>query len=89
MNDGTLWIGTDGGLAFWNGTSITTNGVASSLGHVQISALLQDRDGNVWAGTPRGLVRLNNKGTVLQEDASHAAGDDNQSVRRQGRAIFG
>lgn len=75
MRDGTLWIGTDDGLIFWNGTAITPNSVASSLSHVQISALLQDRDGNVWAGTPHGLVRLNSKGSVLQEDAKHAAGE--------------
>jgi signal transduction histidine kinase/ligand-binding sensor domain-containing protein len=45
--DGTLWIGTFGGLASWNGSELirysqTDNGFVTSL--------LEDRDGTVWAG---------------------------------------
>lgn len=45
--DGTLWIGTFGGLVSWNGTELTrypqtANGFVTSL--------LEARDGTIWAG---------------------------------------
>jgi len=46
--DGTLWIGTDKGLASWNGKKLTTY---PELAGQFIFALLEDRDGFVWAGT--------------------------------------
>jgi ligand-binding sensor domain-containing protein/signal transduction histidine kinase len=68
MENGKLWIGTDNGIALWDGSAISKNYVPASLSHVQISALMRDRDGNVWVGTSRGLLRLNAKGvTLLQE----------------------
>jgi signal transduction histidine kinase/ligand-binding sensor domain-containing protein len=44
--DGTLWIGTDKGLASWKDGRLTA--YPESAG--QISALLEDRAGTVWAG---------------------------------------
>jgi len=56
--DGTMWIGTEGGLAVWRNGAIarvitTRDGLPSNL----VRALLRDRDGNLWIGTDSGLVR--------------------------------
>ena len=45
--DGTLWIGTFGGLASWNG-SVLTRYPQTDDGFV--TSLLEDRDGTIWAG---------------------------------------
>jgi ligand-binding sensor domain-containing protein/signal transduction histidine kinase len=55
---GELWIGTDKGIARWNGTEITTEGVPPSLLHSQILSMIRDRDSNLWVGTTSGLVRV-------------------------------
>src|SRR5262249_19379436 len=46
--DGTLWIGTRGGLASWNAGTLTRY---AELAGMNITALLEDHDGSVWAGT--------------------------------------
>lgn len=74
MANGKLWIGTDNGIALWDGTAISQKDVPPALSHIQISALLRDRDGNVWVGTSRGLLRLNSKGAVLMQE------QDKQSI---------
>lgn len=63
--DGKLWIGTDNGIALWDGSSISTNHVPPSLSRIPISALMRDRDANVWVGTPLGLVRLDSENVAL------------------------
>lgn len=58
-----LWVGTDHGIARWNGTELTTKGIPVSLNQFQTLALASDRDKNLWVGTDsRGLLRLNSKG---------------------------
>src|SRR5580704_18636607 len=46
--DGRLWIGTVQGLASWKDGKLTSY---AELAGVPISALLEDQDGVVWAGT--------------------------------------
>jgi ligand-binding sensor domain-containing protein/signal transduction histidine kinase len=58
-----LWIGTDNGVALWNG-STGREGVAHSLEHVQALSMTTDRESNVWIGTGAGLVRVNPSGGV-------------------------
>ncbi|HEY4081515.1 MAG TPA: two-component regulator propeller domain-containing protein [Burkholderiaceae bacterium] len=53
--DGTLWIGTFGGLASWNGTALTQY---SQLGNGFVTSLLEDRDGTLWAGLLGDPARL-------------------------------
>ncbi len=65
--NGRLWIGTDYGLAVWNGSATTTNGIPSELEKVQILALLRDRNDNLWVGTPRGLFRLDPDGVASRD----------------------
>jgi len=58
-----LWIGTDSGVAFWNGTRLASTGIPASLSRFQALALAKDRDANIWVGTDsRGLLRLNAQG---------------------------
>ncbi len=57
-----LWIGTDKGVARWNGSELTQAGVPASLHHVQVLAMIRDRDANIWLGTAAGLLRFDAKG---------------------------
>jgi signal transduction histidine kinase/ligand-binding sensor domain-containing protein len=70
--DQALWVGTDGGIARWNGKELTGTGMPPDLRHFQALAMVRDRDGNLWVGTDsRGLLRLNRHGY-----ASLAASDN-------------
>src|SRR5262249_840737 len=53
-----LWIGTDTGLARWNGAEVSSVGVPSSLRHIQIHSMIRDHDANIWVGTAGGLIRV-------------------------------
>jgi ligand-binding sensor domain-containing protein/signal transduction histidine kinase len=60
--NGELWIGTDKGIARWNGTEITGEGVPPTLQHSQILSMIRDHDSNLWVGTTGGLVRVSANG---------------------------
>ena len=60
--DGTLWIGTFGGLLALRDGRLTQYGPAEGMPRVRVSALAEDRDGNLWVGTNRGLLRHNAAG---------------------------
>jgi len=53
--EGTLWIGTNAGLARWTpgepGGKLQFLPVTDPLAHASILALMEDREGNLWAGT--------------------------------------
>jgi ligand-binding sensor domain-containing protein len=59
-----VWIGTDRGVARWNGAEVQTEGLPPELAGVQALALQRDRDGNVWIGTSAGLLRVNAHGVA-------------------------
>jgi ligand-binding sensor domain-containing protein len=59
-----VWIGTDGGLARWDGTAVTQQGVPSELKRTQILAIARDHDSNLWVSTPRGVARLDARGNL-------------------------
>jgi signal transduction histidine kinase/ligand-binding sensor domain-containing protein len=59
---GQLWIGTDNGLAHWDGEKSFVVDLPAEIKPLQILAMVQDRDGNLWIGTSRGLMRYNAKG---------------------------
>jgi signal transduction histidine kinase/ligand-binding sensor domain-containing protein len=69
--DGTLWIGTRNGLASWKGGKLTE--YPELWGQV-VFALLEDREGTVWAGSigvpPPGRLCAIHNGSV------HCSGED-------------
>ena len=53
-HDGYLWLGTDEGLARFDGMYCRTFGLKDGLDSLQISMLLEDRRGVLWIGTAGG-----------------------------------
>lgn len=58
--DGYLWVGTEGGVARFDGQAFRVFNRASSHCFTQddVSSLAEDSDGDIWVGTSDGLVRL-------------------------------
>jgi signal transduction histidine kinase/ligand-binding sensor domain-containing protein len=49
--EGSLWIGTNGGLARWINGKVQLLPVTDPLATASILALMEDREGNLWVGT--------------------------------------
>src|SRR5947209_13897854 len=61
-SDGYLWLGTDEGLARFDGYEfIIFSKDRGELPSNSITALAADRDGALWIGTANGLTRYQNK----------------------------
>ena len=71
VNSRQIWIGTDKGVVRWTGTEISNLGIPASLGHIQIHAMMLDRDSNVWLGSSGGLLRFNSNGVSHDQNRSH------------------
>lgn len=69
--DGQLWIGTDSGLAKWDGHTVTAKIVPNGTNHLQILTMVQDKDGSLWAGTSRGLLRYTSSGVDWVPRSAH------------------
>jgi ligand-binding sensor domain-containing protein len=52
--DGTLWVGTQGGVARWNGRHFERV-PAGALNSSVVNGLTLERDGTLWIGTPEGV----------------------------------
>ena len=65
---GVLWIGTDRGLAKWNGSEVIQTGVPTHLRSAQVMTMTRDHDANLWVGTTRGLMRMTAQGAFDQEE---------------------
>src|SRR5262249_28335513 len=69
-----LWIGTDHGIARWNGVEVTSEGVPEELRRVVALKMIRDRDSNVWIGTAAGeLLRANRRGVSMLHSADRGA----------------
>jgi signal transduction histidine kinase/ligand-binding sensor domain-containing protein len=49
--EGSLWIGTNGGLARWINGKVQLLPVTDPLARASVPALMEDREGNIWVGT--------------------------------------
>ncbi len=60
---GAMWIGTTrAGLLRFSGGNFTAYGPAEGLAEDHVRAVAEDRQGNLWVGTIRGLYRLQGAG---------------------------
>lgn len=64
--DGYLWLGTDAGLARFDGFGFKTYGLHEGLGAVTVLSLLEGSDGTLWAGTLGGGITALRDGKVLR-----------------------
>jgi signal transduction histidine kinase/ligand-binding sensor domain-containing protein len=72
LKNNELWIATDDGLLRSDGAQVQREG-AAGLGHTPILSMVQDRDGDIWLATPRGLLCLNSEGLSAVDAASPQA----------------
>ena len=55
---GGLWIGTNGGLVRWEDGKIDLLPVTDPLASASVLALMEDREGDIWAGTETGGLHI-------------------------------
>jgi len=56
--EGSLWIGTNGGLARWVAGKLQKLPVTDPLASASVLALMEDREGNLWVGTETGGLHI-------------------------------
>jgi ligand-binding sensor domain-containing protein/AraC-like DNA-binding protein len=71
--DHFLWIGTDGGLARFDGVKFTLYNRSNTIGFTvnSVTALCEDKQGGVWIGTYGGGVLHYNRGEFVHFDQRH------------------
>jgi signal transduction histidine kinase/ligand-binding sensor domain-containing protein len=62
-----LWIGTDNGVALWNGTGFSQHTHSHALDNNQALVMIRDNESNVWVGTPHGLMWIDPNGVVSMD----------------------
>jgi signal transduction histidine kinase/ligand-binding sensor domain-containing protein len=71
-----VWVGTDQGIARWNGSKFTAVGLPAAHNRFQALAMIRDRDANVWVGTDsRGLLRFNSQGIASIREKDNPSND--------------
>jgi len=57
-HDGSLWIGTNSGLARWVDGKVQLLPVTDPLATASVLTLMEDREGNLWVGTETGGLHI-------------------------------
>ena len=74
---GGMWLGTEGdGLYRVNGPHVTEFHAPANLPDNSISALLEDREQNIWVGTADGLVRMSAPEVAVLSSREGLSGDN-------------
>jgi signal transduction histidine kinase/ligand-binding sensor domain-containing protein len=93
-HEGSLWIGTNGGLARWSAGKLQRMPVSDPLAAASVLAIMEDREGNLWVGTETGglhILRDQRFKTVgaregLSSDATTTVVEDSAGVKWVGTA---
>jgi len=72
--DGTLWIGTQGGVARWTGRDFERV-PADALNSSVVNALTVERNGTLWIGTPEGVSMRRPDGSYSRSPWAGRVGD--------------
>ncbi len=92
--EGSVWIGTNGGLSRWFGGKLQRLPVTDPLANASILAITEDREGNLWVGTETGglhILRDQRFRTLgardgLSSDATTTVVEDSAGVKWVGTA---
>ena len=57
-HEGSLWIGTNGGLTRWAGGKLERLPVTDPLATASVLTLMEDHEGNLWVGTETGGLHI-------------------------------
>jgi ligand-binding sensor domain-containing protein/two-component sensor histidine kinase len=63
-HDGSVWIGTEGGITRYKDGKLTTFTDKSGLGNNSVKAICEDHEGKIRVATSRGLSSINGDGNI-------------------------
>ncbi|MGN0861841.1 MAG: diguanylate cyclase [Stenotrophomonas koreensis] len=69
-NEGSIWVGANGGLFRLRETLFTSYGTSDGLSGNYARSVLEDQRGRIWVGTAQGLDRMETDGRIGKIDLS-------------------
>lgn len=86
--DGTLWVGTEDGIARFRGGRLSEEGELSAQIKSRVQAIRRDRAGDLWFGSVQGLYRLRDGRLTRYTTADGLAGDEVRSLHEDAAGNF-
>jgi signal transduction histidine kinase/ligand-binding sensor domain-containing protein len=62
--EGTLWVATEGGLVKLRKSSVVVYTTKDGIVHNKVWSVCEGEDGEIWAGTERGLSQIDRRGNI-------------------------